>query len=426
MRARSVGYPDGMPAIEPTGASPPSPIYLDNHATTRLDPRVLEAMLPWLTDAYGNAGSTTHEMGRMARSAVDAARDTFAAAIGGSAAEIVFTSGATESNNLAILGSARRWSGLQKGGAGGGHVVTVVTEHDAVLDPVDHLERRGVAVTRLPVEPQAGGGVPGRIGLEALAAALRPDTFLVSVMLANNEIGVVQDIPAIADVVHARGTLLHVDCAQAVGRMAVDVETLGADLASFSAHKFHGPKGVGALWLRRRGRVVRVEPLVYGGGQERGMRSGTLDVPGIVGMAEAARLAVDALPEESARMRKLRDRLWRRLSAAVQGVEINGPPLDCTDRLELRLVNNLNIRVPGVDGQTLLETLAGAGLAVSSGSACSSEHPRPSHVLVALGLDADQARASLRFGLSRFSTEAEIDAAADRIAAGVARLRRLA
>ena len=409
------------------------PIYLDNHATTRLDPRVLEAMLPWLTDHYGNAGSVTHELGREARAAVEAARETFATAIGGIASEIVFTGGATESNNLALLGSARRWKNLAKAGDGSGHIVTVATEHDAVLDPLEHLERQGVAVTRLAVKPQAageisGGGVPGRIRLDALEASLRPDTFLVSVMLANNEIGVVQDIPAIADLVHGngKGTLLHVDCAQAIGRMAVDIHALGADLASFSAHKFHGPKGMGSIWLRRRGRVVRVEPLVYGGGQERGMRSGTLDVPGIVGMAEAAGLAVAGLAEESARMRQLRDRLWDRLSRSVAGITLNGPPLDATAAGQpVRLVNNLNVCVPGVDGQTLLTTLSAEGLAVSSGSACSSEHPRPSHVLLALGLDEDQARASLRFGLSRFTTAAEIDAAAERIAAGVAQLRAL-
>jgi len=414
-------------------SAPSAPIYLDNHATTRLDPRVLEAMLPWLTDHYGNAGSVTHELGREARAAVDAARETFAAAIGGTASEIVFTGGATESNNLALLGSARRRKALAKSGDAAGHVVTVATEHDAVLDPIEHVERQGVAVTRLTVEPQAategsGNGIAGRIRLDELVAALRPDTFLVSVMLANNEIGVVQDIPAIADVVHAngKGTLLHVDCAQAIGRMAVDIDSLGADLASFSAHKFHGPKGMGGLWLRRRGRVVRVEPLVYGGGQERGMRSGTLDVPGIVGMAEAARLAVAGLPEETARMRQLRDRLWSRLARGVAGITLNGPPLDATAGGQpVRLVNNLNVCVPGVDGQTLLATLSAEGLAVSSGSACSSEHPRPSHVLLALGLDEDQARASLRFGLSRFTTPAEIDAAADRIAAGVARLRCL-
>jgi cysteine desulfurase len=208
--------------------------------------------------------------------------------------------------------------------------------------------------------------------------------------------------------------------------MAVDINALGADLASFSAHKFHGPKGMGALWLRRRGRVVRVEPLVYGGGQERGMRSGTADVPGIVGMAEAARLAVAGLPEETVRMRQLRDRLWGRLAKDVAGITLNGPPLDATATGQpLRLVNNLNVCVPGVDGQTLLATLSSEGLAVSSGSACSSEHPRPSHVLLALGLDEDQARASLRFGLSRFTTREEVDAAAERILAGVARLRAL-
>jgi cysteine desulfurase len=303
-------------------------------------------------------------------------------------------------------------------------VITVLTEHHAVLDPAEHLERSGHAVTRLPVRPQHGddGGPAGTIRLDDLEAALRPETFLVSVMLANNEIGVVQDIPAIADRVHRRGAILHVDCAQAVGRMPVAVDALGADLASFSAHKFHGPKGTGALSVRRRGRAVRIDPLVFGGGQERGMRSGTLDVPGIVGMAAAAGLAVADLPGETARLRTLRDRLWRLLADAIPGVAINGPPLDDP---AVRLVNNLNVRVPGVDGQSLLATLAGEGLAVSSGSACSSESPRPSHVLLALGLDDDQARASLRFGLSRFTTDDEIAAAAARIAAGVARLRSL-
>jgi cysteine desulfurase len=392
-------------------------IYLDNHSTTRLDPRVLDAMLPWLTDHYGNAGSATHEMGREAREAVERSRESFAAAIGAMPREIVFTSGATESANLAILGSASRLPGR-------GHVITVLTEHHAVLDPAEHLERSGHAVTRLPVRPQHGddGGPAGTIRLDDLEAALRPETFLVSVMLANNEIGVVQDIPAIADRVHRRGAILHVDCAQAVGRMPVAVDALGADLASFSAHKFHGPKGTGALSVRRRGRAVRIDPLVFGGGQERGMRSGTLDVPGIVGMAAAAGLAVADLPGETARLRTLRDRLWRLLADAIPGVAINGPPLDDP---AVRLVNNLNVRVPGVDGQSLLATLAGEGLAVSSGSACSSESPRPSHVLLALGLDDDQARASLRFGLSRFTTDDEIAAAAGRIAAGVARLRSL-
>jgi cysteine desulfurase len=399
-----------------------SAIYLDNHSTTRLDPRVLETMLPWLTDHYGNAGSTTHEMGREAREAVEAARDTFATAIGAAAREIVFTSGATESNNLAILGTAAR----PRPGREPGHVVTVVSEHHAVLDPIDHLAGeglagKGLAVTRLGVVPQRdGGGVPGRIRLEDLRAALRPDTFLVAVLLANNEIGVVQDVAAIAEIVHAHGAVLHVDAAQALGRITVDVDALGADLASFSAHKFHGPKGAGALYVRRRGRAVRLDPLVHGGGQERGLRSGTLDVPGIVGMAEAARLAATGIADEMPRMRQLRDRLWAELAVRIDGVALNGPPLD---EPAVRLGNNLNVRIAGIDGQSLLATLAADGLAVSSGSACSAESPRPSHVLLALGLDEDQARASLRFGLSRFTTAAEIDEAVARIAAGVARLR---
>jgi cysteine desulfurase len=403
----------------------PATIYLDNHATTRLDPRVLEAMLPWLTERYGNAGSATHEMGREARAAVEEAREEFAATIGAAAREVVFTSGATESANLAVLGTAAR---NLRVGADRGHIVTLVTEHHAVLDPVEHLERQGVAVTRLPVAPQAGsGGVPGRITPAALEAVLRPDTFLVSVLLANNEIGVVQDVAAIAAAVHARGAVLHVDCAQALGRMPVDVDALGADLASCSAHKFHGPKGAGALYVRRRGRAVRVEPLVFGGGQERGMRSGTLDVPGIVGLAAAARLAAADRDADTTRMRGLRDRLWAGLAARIPGLGLNGPALDAVDAAgrPLRLVNNLNVRVPGVDGQTLLATLANAGLALSSGSACSSESPRPSHVLLALGLDEDQARASLRFGLSRFTTADEIDVAVERIVSGVAALRSL-
>lgn len=386
-------------------------IYLDNHSTTRLDSRVLEAMMPWLTEHYGNAGSATHEMGREARAAADRSREILASAIGATPREVVFTSGATESNNLAIIGFAARAPSDRR------HVVTVVTEHHAVLDPLEHLERTGFAVTRLAVDPGTG-----RVGADAVAAALRPDTCLVSMMLANNEIGVVHDIPAIAARVHARGAMLHVDCAQALGRLPVAVDALGADLASFSAHKFHGPKGAGFLYVRRRERVVRIDPLVFGGGQERGMRSGTLDVPGIVGMAEAARLAVEELATEPTRLRGLRDRLWILLQRDIPGIALNGPPLADP---AVRLANNLNVRIPGVDGQSLLATLSADGLALSSGSACSSEQPRPSHVLLAIGLTEDEARASLRFGLSRFTTEAEIDEAVRRIAAGVAKLRAL-
>ena len=400
------------------------PIYLDNHATTRLDPRVLEAMLPWLTERYGNAGSATHTMGRDARDAVDASRARMAAAVGADPREIVFTSGATEAINLALQGAASR-HGIREGLRG--RILTLATEHPAVLDTLDHLARRGFRVDRLAVVPQTRPGLSGSILPATIDEAWDDDTFLVSVLLAHNEIGVVQDVRGIAEIVRARGGLLHVDASQALGRMPVDVDALGADLASFSAHKFHGPKGVGALWLRRRGRPVRIDPLVFGGGQERGLRSGTHDVPGVVGMATAADLAVAELMPDMARMRRLRDRLMKHLSAGIDGLVLNGPPLDgiLPDGTPLRLVNNLNVRVPGVDGQTLLATLDAEGLAVSSGSACSSEQPRPSHVLLALGLDEDQARSSLRFGLSRFTTEEEIDSAARLVVDGAARLRSL-
>ena len=385
-------------------------IFLDNHSTTRLDPRVLEAMMPWLTEQYGNAGSTTHEMGRDAREVVDSSRESVASVIGASAREIVFTSGATESNNLAILGTAGRQ-------AGNGHLVTVETEHPAVLDPCDHLKRKGYAVTRLSVEHTTGLVDPAM-----LETVLRPETFLVSISLANNEIGTIQNLPAIAERVHACGAVLHADCAQVVGRLPLDMDALGIDLASFSAHKFHGPKGVGALYVRRRGRPVRIDPLVYGGGQERGMRSGTLNVPSIVGMAEAARLAQEHGESESITIRKQRNQLWEILEKDIPEIAINGPRLS---HESVRLPNNLNVHVPGVDGQTLLTTLAHEGLAVSAGSACSSENPRPSHVLQAIGLSEDAARASLRFGLSRFTTDQEIQRAAALVVAGVEKLREL-
>lgn len=408
------------------------PIYLDNHATTKLDPRVLEAMLPWLTERYGNAGSATHAMGREARGALEEARARFAATIGAEPNEIVFTSGATEAVNLALQGTAARSRAGRPGGAEAdtpsGSFVTLATEHPAVLDTLDHLARQGHAVDRLPVVPQEGPGVPGTLDAGLLEAALeRAKPVLVSVLLAHNEIGVIQDVPAIAAACRRHGALLHVDASQALGRMPVDVAGLGADLASFSAHKFHGPKGKGALWLRRRPRPVRLTAMQFGGGQERGLRSGTHDVAGIVGMATAAELARDALAVEAPRMRALRDRLWGLLAAEISGIALNGPALDATfpDGSPRRLVNNLNCRVPEVDGQSLLATLDAADLSLSAGSACSSEHPRPSHVLLALGLDDDQARASLRFGLSRFTTEAEIDDAAHLVIEGAARLRAM-
>jgi cysteine desulfurase len=394
-------------------------IYLDNHSTTRLDPRVLDAMLPWLTDRYGNAGSTTHEMGREAREAVEHARAQVAEAIGARVDEIVFTSGATEAINLAILGSAAR------PGRESGHVVSLATEHRATLDPLAHLARHGRAVTLLEVAPQPRGDARddrpcGGVTADEVAGAIRPDTFLVSALLANNEIGTIQPVRAVADVATARGCVVHLDASQALGRVAVDVDGLGCDLASFSAHKFHGPKGAGFLFVRRRDRPCRIEPLVHGGGQERGLRSGTLDVPAIVGMGAAAGIAARDVAAEMPRIALLRDRLWRLLSESIAGITVNGPSLD---EPTVRLGNNLNVRIERVDGQSLLATLSAAGIAASSGSACSSAEPAPSHVLRAIGLSDDEARSSLRFGLSRFTTEQEVDIAAATIAEGVAHLR---
>lgn len=388
-------------------------IYLDNHATTRLDPRVLEAMLPWLGDHYGNAGSLTHAFGREAREAVERAREQVAAAIGATPREVIFTSGATESTNLAILGAASR------PGREGGRLVSWETEHPAVLDPLEHLSSRGFDVALLGVAGHETAEA-GRISLHDLAGACREGTFLVSLLVANNEIGTIQPAAAVAEIVHACGAVLHLDAAQAVGKMPVDVDALGADLLSLSAHKFHGPKGVGALFVRRRERVARLSPRVFGGGQERGLRSGTLNVPGIVGLGVAAELAVADLEAEAEQLRQQRDRLWQGLVSRVADVHLNGPALDTPG---LRLPGNLNVRIGGVDGQTLLATLGEGELAVSSGSACSSASPRPSHVLQAIGLDDDQARASLRFGLSRFTTADEVDRAVALIAAAVSRLR---
>ena len=388
-------------------------IYLDNHATTRLDPRVLEAMLPWLSDRYGNAGSLTHAFGREAREAVEAARAQVAAAIGAEPREILFTSGATESTNLAILGSAGR------PGRDTGRLVSWESEHSAVLDPLGHLAGRGFEVAMLGVE-DASSTSAGRIRPDELAEACGVGTFLVSLLLANNEIGTIQPAAEAAGLAHGCGAVLHIDAAQAVGKIPVDVDALGADLLSLSAHKFHGPKGVGALFVRRRQRVARLSPRVFGGGHERGLRSGTLDVPGIVGLGAAAEIAAASLEVEAASMRQLRDRLWEGLTSRISDVHLNGPALADPGQ---RLPGNLNVRIGGVDGQTLLATLGEGELAVSSGSACSSATPRPSHVLRAIGLDDDQARASLRFGLSRFTTADEIDRAVGLIADAVGRLR---
>lgn len=388
------------------------PVYMDNHATTRVDPRVVDAMLPYFSERYGNAGSTSHAFGWEAKEAVDRSREVIAAAIGAQPREIVFTSGATESDNLAIRGVAQR--ARRKGN----HLISVATEHKAVLDTLTHLAQQGYEVTLLPVE-SAGGPRAGLITAEQLAEAIRDDTILVSVMLANNEIGAIQPIAAIGAVCRERGVPLHCDATQAVGRIPVDVEQLQVDLLSFSAHKIYGPKGIGALYVRRRP-PLRLEPQIDGGGQEHGLRSGTLNVPGIVGFAAAIELAIAEMPAESVRLAKLRNRLFDGLCRELTGVSLNGPALDLVGA---RLPNNLNVSLAYVDGEALL--LSMKDLAVSSGSACTSANPEPSHVLRAMALDDDLTRASLRFGLGRFNTDEEIDFAVRTVAENVLRLRQL-
>jgi len=398
-------------------SSPPF-VYLDNHATTRVDPRVVEAMLPFFTENYGNPGSV-HVAGRAARDAVDAARASIASAIGADDQEIVFTSGATESNNLALRGIAERERRR------GNHLVSVATEHKAVLDPLARLARRGYEVTLLGVE-QHGSTRAGWLDPQKVADAVRDDTCLVSVMLANNEIGVIQPLAEIAALCRARGVLLHCDATQAVGKIPVDVRTLGVDLMSFTAHKIYGPKGIGALYVRSRDPVVRLEPQIAGGGQQENRRSGTLNVPGIVGFAAALRICVEELPQEMPRLAALRDRLAAELFARLDDVALCGPTLDARydDGTPLRLPGNLDLSFGNVDGEALL--LAMGNLAVSSGAACSATDPAPSHVLRALGLGDDDARSSLRFGLGRFNTNADVDFALDRVTTAVENLRKLA
>ena len=341
-----------------------------------------------------------------------------ASSVGAQAGELIFTSGATESNNLALRGA------LERRQARGRHVVSVQTEHRAVLDPLQRLERRGFEVTRLPVQTIDAATDCGQIVLDQLSEALRPDTELVSVMLANNEIGVIQPLRQIAEICHERGVLVHCDATQAIGKIPVNVRQLDLDLVSFSAHKLYGPKGIGALIVRRRSPQLRLVPLIDGGGQEKGMRSGTLPVPLIVGFAQAIELCLDEMPAELPRLAALRQRLSTGLFERIPGCELNGPPFSAMrDPPLLRLPNNLNLRFDGVDGESLM--LSAGQVAVSSGSACSSATPAPSHVLRAIGLNDDQVRSSLRFGLGRFNTQADIDTAIEVLAQAVRRLREL-
>jgi cysteine desulfurase len=364
-------------------------------------------MAPWWSEAFGNAASKTHAFGWEAAQAAEAARAQVAALIGGDAREIVFTSGATEANNLALLGSARALLGSARAARGGrDRVIALATEHRSVLDPLARLEREGLRVTRLGVRRD------GLLDLERLRGELDERVLWVSAMHANNEIGVIQDVAGIAREAHAVGALLHCDAAQSAGKIAVDVRALGIDLLTLSGHKLYGPKGIGALWLRRRPPLV-LEPLLHGGGHERGLRSGTLPVPLCVGLGEAARLAAEEREAEAQRARALRDRLWQRIAREIPGAELNGHP-------EQRLPGNLNIALP-VEASALLAALP--GLALSTGSACTSDVPEPSHVLRALGLDRARALGSIRIAIGRPTTPTEIERAADLLAAAAARLR---
>ncbi len=393
-------------------------VYLDNHATTRVDPRVVEAMLPYFDTNYGNPHSV-HAAGHEARDAVDAARKSIADNIGADATEVVFTSGATESNNLAIRGVAERPRRR------GNHLISVTTEHKAVLDPLARLTRNGYEVTLLDVEPHDSPRA-GWLDPQKIADAVRDGTCLVSVMLGNNEIGVIQPLAEIAAICKSRGVLLHCDATQSVGKIPVDVAALDIDLMSFTAHKIYGPKGVGALYVRRRDPIVRLEPQITGGGQQDGRRSGTLNVPGIIGFAAALQLCLDELPTEMQRLTTLRNQLATALLDQLPGTRVCGPTLDSQydNGTPLRLPGNLNLSFGNVDGEALL--LAMGNLAVSSGAACTSTDPEPSHVLRALGFTPDEARSSLRFGLGRFNNQADIDFAAERVAEAVKKLRKLA
>ena len=380
------------------------PVYFDNHATTPVDPRVLDAMLPYFTETFGNAASRNHEFGWKAEEAVENARGQIARLINATPKEIIFTSGATESTNLAIKGAAEMYR--EKGN----HIITQVTEHKATLDTCKRLEKYGYEVTYLPVEKD------GRINLEDLRRAITPKTILISIMYANNEIGTVQPIAEIGKIAKEKGVFFHVDGVQAVGKIPVDVQKDGIDLMSISGHKIYGPKGVGALYVRRKNPRVQLASQIDGGGHERGMRSGTLNVTGIVGLGKACELCQQEMASESAKLSKLRDRLKDSIMSRLDEVYINGS-------VEHRLPHNINISFAYVEGESLLMGIN--DIAVSSGSACTSATLEPSYVLKAFGVGEDLAHTSIRFGLGRFNTAEEVDYVADRVVETVKRLREL-
>lgn len=379
-----------------------TPIYLDYSATTPVDPRVAEKMIPYLTEHFGNPASRSHSFGWVAEKAVENAREEVAKLVNADPREIIWTSGATESNNLAIKGAAHFYSGKGK------HIITVQTEHKAVIDPVRELERLGFEATFLQPEPN------GLLDIEKFKAAIRPDTVLASVMLVNNEIGVIQDIEAIGNICREHGIIFHVDSAQATGKVAIDLEKLPVDLMSFSAHKTYGPKGIGALYVRRKPRV-RLEAQMHGGGHERGLRSGTLATHQIVGMGEAFRIAREEMELENARIRRLRDRLLSGLQE-IDEVYVNGD-------IKQRVPHNLNISFNFVEGESLI--MAVKDIAVSSGSACTSASLEPSYVLRALGRSDELAHSSIRFSIGRFTTEEDIDYTVALMKSKIGKLREL-
>jgi cysteine desulfurase len=380
-------------------------VYMDNHATTKVDPRVVEAMLPTFTEAFGNSGSRNHAFGWEAEALVDKAREQVAKVIGAKAKEIIFTSGATESDNLAIKGVLEFYK--EKGN----HIITATTEHKAILDTCKALERKGLAtVTYLPVDEF------GQIDLGELRAAITDKTVLITIMHANNEIGTLQPIHEIGKIAKERGVLFHTDAAQSAGKIPVDVDAMNVDLLSISAHKIYGPKGVGALYVRARNPRVRLSPQLDGGGQERGFRSSTLNVPGIVGLGRAMEIAGEGMERENERVLRLRERLRQGIMGKLDDVYLNGHPMQ-------RLPGNLNISFAYVEGESLLMGLK--DIAVSSGSACTSATLEPSYVLKALGVGDELAHTSIRFGLGRFNTEEEVDYVAERVVSEVNRLREM-
>ncbi len=391
-------------SIEKLPAGVKLPIYMDNHATTPLDPRVLEAMMPYLTGVFGNAASRNHSFGWEAEKAVDNAREQVAKLIGATAKEIIFTSGATESNNLAIKGVAEMYRER------GNHIITQVTEHKAVLDTCKRLEKQGFRVTYLPVQAD------GLIDIEDLKRAMDDQTILVSIMYASNEIGVLQPIKEIGKLCHEKNVIFHTDAVQAVGKVPVNVITDGIDVLSLSGHKLYGPKGVGALYVRRRNPRVQLTEQINGGGHERGMRSGTLNVPGIVGLGAACELCMNEMEAEGKRENELRDYLKNKLESALDYTQVNG-------NMAHHLPGNLNMSFVYVEGESLLMGIN--DVAVSSGSACTSATLEPSYVLKALGLGDDVAHSSIRFGLGRFNTKTEVDYVADKIIDVVRKLREL-